>query len=81
FAEVFVRSRTPFDAGGCGERFESPGTGSPTSEPSAFTIPPAERFSCPTDLFKALLYVGGTIFLVSSENVPQKCLLESSFVS
>ena len=34
-----------FDAGGCGERFESPGLGSPTSEPSAFTIPPAEHFS------------------------------------
>ena len=54
---------------------------SPASEPAAFTIPPAERFSCPTDLSKALLYVGGTSFLVSSENVPPKCLLESSFVS
>ena len=69
------------DAGGCGERFESPGIDSPTSEPAAFTRPPAELFSCPTDLSKALLYVGGTIFLVSSENVPPKCLLESSFVS
>ena len=33
------------DAGGCGERFESPGTGSPNSEPAAFPSPPAERFS------------------------------------
>ena len=40
-----MRPRTPSDAGGCGERFESPGTGSPTSEPAAFTIPPAELFS------------------------------------
>ena len=42
---ILVRPRTPPDAGGCGERFESPGTGSPTSEPAAFTIPPAELFS------------------------------------
>ena len=39
-----VRPRTPFDAGGYGERFESPGTDSPTSEPAAFTRPPAELF-------------------------------------
>ena len=37
------------DAGGCGERFESPGFGSPTSEPAAFTIPPAELFSLETE--------------------------------
>ena len=42
---ILVRPRTPFDAGGCGERFESPGTGSPISEPAAFTRPPAELFS------------------------------------
>ncbi|MEE1188970.1 MAG: hypothetical protein UHM52_08310, partial [Acutalibacteraceae bacterium] len=42
---MFVRPRTPFDAGGCSERFESPGISSPTSEPAAFTIPPAEHFS------------------------------------
>ena len=40
----FVRPRTPSDASGCVERFESPGTGSPTSEPAAFTLPPAELF-------------------------------------
>ena len=40
-----MRPHIPFDAGGCGERFESPGTGSPASEPVAFTLPPAERFS------------------------------------
>jgi len=33
------------DAGEGGERFESPGIGSPTSEPAAFTRPPAEHFS------------------------------------
>ena len=33
------------DAGGCGERFESPDTGIPDSEPAAFTRPPAELFS------------------------------------
>ena len=37
--EVFVRPRTLFDAGGCSERFESPGFGSTTSEPAAFTHP------------------------------------------
>ena len=43
-----MRPHTPFDAGGCSKRFESPCIGSPRSEPAAFTIPPAELFSrCP----------------------------------
>jgi len=42
---LIVRPRTPFDAGGCVERFESPGISSPASEPAAFTRPPVELFS------------------------------------
>ncbi|MBQ6525679.1 MAG: hypothetical protein IJI32_03520 [Clostridia bacterium] len=81
FAEGFSCARAHPLTQAVRERFESPVIGSPASEPAAFTIPTAELFSCPTDLSKALLYVGGTSFLVSSENVPPKCLLESSFVS
>ena len=42
---LFVRPCTLLDAGGYGERFESPGSRSPTFEPAAFTRPPAEHFS------------------------------------